>query len=156
LISERQRLRVEGYIEAGLREGARIVTGGGRPAGLSRGFYIKPTLFDEVDNTMAIAREEIFGPVAAVITYDDEEDAVAIANDSDYGLSGNVWSPDTERATRVAYRIRTGNIGINGNFLDWAVPFGGMKQSGLGREFGLEGLRAFYELQAVHRQAVPS
>ena len=100
---------------------------------------------------MTIAREEIFGPVVAVIDYDEEEDAIRIANDSDYGLSGNVWSPDTERATGVAHRIRTGNIGINGNFLDWAVPFGGMKQSGLGRELGADGLRSFFETQAVHR-----
>jgi len=100
---------------------------------------------------MRVAREEIFGPVVTVIDYDGDDEAVAIANDSAYGLSGIVWSPDTDRATAVAKRVRTGNIGINGWFLDWAVPFGGMKESGIGRAFGDAGFRAFCETQSLHR-----
>ncbi len=151
LISDRQRDRVENYLLIGHTEGARAVVGGGRPANLDRGYYVEPTLFDNVDNSMTIAREEIFGPVAAVIGYDDDADAVEIANDTPYGLSGNVWSADVERARAVANKVRTGNIGINGTFLDWSIPFGGMKNSGLGREFGVEGLRAYYDLQSQHR-----
>jgi acyl-CoA reductase-like NAD-dependent aldehyde dehydrogenase len=151
VISERQRQRVESYLEIGNREGARLRTGGGRPTHLETGFYVEPTLFDNVDNSMRIAREEIFGPVVAVIDYDSEDEAIAIANDSEYGLSGNVWSPDVDRAVQIARRVRTGNIGINGTFLDFAIPFGGMKQSGIGRGFGLVGLSSFYETQAIHR-----
>jgi aldehyde dehydrogenase (NAD+) len=151
LISERQRDRVEGHIAAGRYEGGKVVVGGRRPAGLERGYFVEATLFDDVDNSMRIAREEIFGPVTAVLGYDDDADAIAIANDSPYGLSGNVWSPDLDRANAVAKAVRTGNIGINGTFLDWAIPFGGMKDSGLGREFGVEGLRSFYDVQSVHR-----
>jgi betaine-aldehyde dehydrogenase len=151
LISHRQRARVEGYIAVGRSEGGSVIVGGGRPAGLDRGYFVEATLFDDVDNSMTIAREEIFGPVTVIIGYDDDVDAVAIANDTPYGLSGNVWSPDIDRATSVAHSVRTGNIGINGTFLDWAIPFGGMKDSGLGREFGVEGLRSFYDVQSVHR-----
>jgi aldehyde dehydrogenase (NAD+) len=151
LISARQRERVEGYIAVGRGEGGKVVVGGGRPAGLNRGYFVEATLFDDVDNSMRIAREEIFGPVTSVLGYGTDADAIAIANDSPYGLSGNVWSPDLDRANAVAQSVRTGNIGINGTFLDWAIPFGGMKDSGLGREFGVEGLRSFYDVQSVHR-----
>jgi aldehyde dehydrogenase (NAD+) len=150
LISARQRDRVERYVAVAAEEGARLLTGGRRPADLDRGFFIEPTLYEGVDNSMRIAREEIFGPVVVVVDYDSDDDAVAIANDSDYGLSGIVWSADVERAHAVATRMRTGQVGINGYFLDWAVPFGGMKASGLGREFGSAGLLAFCETQAVH------
>ena len=150
LISARQRDRVERYVAVAAEEGARLLTGGRRPADLDRGFFIEPTLYEDVDNSMRIAREEIFGPVVVVVDYDSDDDAVAIANDSDYGLSGIVWSADVERAHAVATRMRTGQVGINGYFLDWAVPFGGMKASGLGREFGSAGLLAFCETQAVH------
>jgi betaine-aldehyde dehydrogenase len=151
LISARQRARVEEYFAVAKSEGARAITGGGRPAGLDRGYFVAPTLYDGVDNSMRIAREEIFGPVVTVIDYDGDDEAVAIANDSDYGLSGIVWSADADRATAVATRVRTGHICINGYFLDWAVPFGGMKASGLGREFGRSGFLAFCETQSVQR-----
>jgi aldehyde dehydrogenase (NAD+) len=151
LISARQRARVEEYFAIAKIEGARAVTGGDRPAGLDRGYFVAPTLYDGVDNSMRIAREEIFGPVVTVIGYDGDDEAVAIANDSDYGLSGIVWSADAERATAIATRVRTGHICINGYFLDWAVPFGGMKASGLGREFGSSGFLAFCEVQSVQR-----
>jgi aldehyde dehydrogenase (NAD+) len=151
LISARQRARVEEYFAIAKSEGARVLTGGGRPAELDRGYFVAPSVYDAVDNSMRIAREEIFGPVLAVIDYDDDDEAVAIANDSDYGLSGIVWSADVDRATAVANRVRTGQIGINGYFLDWAVPFGGMKASGLGREFGTPGFLAFCETQSLHR-----
>ena len=155
VISERQRARIERYLASSQAEGARVLVGGGRPTHLPRGYYIEPTLYDRVDNGMTIAREEIFGPVVAVIDHDGDDDAVALANDSDYGLSGNVWSPDPVRARAVAMRVRTGNIGVNGNFLDWAVPFGGMKQSGLGRQFGRFGLDSFHEVQAIHQAPQP-
>jgi betaine-aldehyde dehydrogenase len=149
LVSAAQRDRVAGYIEAGRRDGARLVLGGGRHAGFERGYFVEPTVFADVDNGMTIAREEIFGPVVAVIPYDGEEEAIAIANDSDYGLSGSVWSGDRERAWRVAKRLRTGNVGVNQFMLDIAGPFGGFKRSGLGREYGLEGIDEYVELQQV-------
>jgi aldehyde dehydrogenase (NAD+) len=148
LISEAQRTRVEGYIAAGRAEGARLVLGGDR-AGRDRGYYVAPTVFADVDNAMTIAREEIFGPVVAVIPYDTVDDAVAIANDSDYGLSGSVWGPDPEQATDVARRIESGNVAVNQHRLDLAGPFGGVKDSGLGREYGLEGIDAYVELQTI-------
>jgi aldehyde dehydrogenase (NAD+) len=148
LISEGQRARVEAYVEAGRAEGARLVLGGGR-AGRARGYFVEPTLFAGVDNTMTIAREEIFGPVVGVIPYDDVDDAVAIANDSDYGLSGSVWGPDLEQAKDVARRIHSGNVAVNQHRLDLAGPFGGLKQSGLGREYGVEGIDAYVELQTI-------
>ena len=151
VISAAQRSRIEGYIAGAVDDGARALTGGGRRPELERGFYVAPTLFDKVDSSMTIAHEEVFGPVVVVIDYDDEDDAIRIANDSQYGLSGNVWSPDIDRAQSVARQIRSGQVGINGNFLDWAIPFGGMKQSGIGRELGTAGLDAFHEVQAVHR-----
>jgi aldehyde dehydrogenase (NAD+) len=146
----RQYERVIGYLELGQVEGARVVTGGGRADGFDRGFYISPTIFADVHNGMRIAREEIFGPVNCVIPYDTVEEAIAIANDSEYGLSGSVWSQDTERAMAVARRIRTGTFTLNGWTLDPEVPFGGYKSSGIGRQNGMEGLDAFVELKSVH------
>jgi aldehyde dehydrogenase (NAD+) len=145
----RQRDRVLGYIEIGRHEGARVVTGGGPAAGFDRGYFIAPTVFDQVSNDMRIAREEIFGPVVSVITYENEDEAIAIANDSDFGLSGSVFSADIERAESIARRIRTGHIAINGFNLDIAAPFGGFKKSGLGRESGPEGLAGFLETKSM-------
>jgi aldehyde dehydrogenase (NAD+) len=148
LVSAVQRERVEGYIAKGYDEGARLVLGGGRPE-LERGYFVQPTLFADVDNQMTIAREEIFGPVVAVIPYDDENHAVALANDSDYGLSGSVWGADIEHAKDIARRVRSGNVAVNQHMLDPAAPFGGFKQSGLGRENGIEGIDAYVELQSI-------
>ncbi|UGQ10281.1 aldehyde dehydrogenase [Yinghuangia sp. ASG 101] len=150
LASERQRDRVLGYIEKGKAEGARVVVGGGRPEGLDKGWFVEPTVFADVTNDMTIAREEIFGPVLAIIAYDDVDDAVAIANDSPYGLSGGVWSADVEAATEVSRRIATGTVSVNSWVaMDFAAPFGGYKQSGLGRELGPEGLDQLVELKTV-------
>jgi aldehyde dehydrogenase (NAD+) len=150
LISKRQQDRVLGYIEKGKAEGARLVTGGGVPAHLSTGYYVEPTLFADVDNAMTIAQEEIFGPVLVVIGYDDDDDAVRIANDSPYGLSGNITSGDLDRAKAVAARIRTGTIGINGGIWYGAdAPFGGYKTSGIGRQCGVEGLEIYTETKTV-------
>ena len=151
LVAERQRTRVEDYIAAGRREGASVVLGGGRPAGLDRGWFVEPTVFTDVDNNMTIAQEEIFGPVVAVLAYDDVEDAIAIANDSEYGLAGSVWSADEDRAVDVARRVRTGTVSINGFTLDFNCPFGGFKSSGLGRELGPEGLAAYLEAKTINR-----
>jgi len=148
LVSGVQRARVEGYIAKGVREGARLVLGGGRPE-RDRGYFVEPTIFAEVDNRMTIAQEEIFGPVVAVIPYEHEDDAVAIANDSRYGLSGSVWGPDAEHAKDIARRIRSGNVAVNQHTLDPIGPFGGFKQSGLGRENGIEGIEAYVELQTI-------
>jgi aldehyde dehydrogenase (NAD+) len=148
LVSAVQRERVESYIAAGIREGARVVIGGGRP-GQDHGYFVEPTLFAGVQNEMVIAREEIFGPVVSVIAYDDEDHAVAIANDSPYGLSGSVWGPDAEHAIDIARQIRSGNVAVNQHTLDPAGPFGGFKQSGLGRENGTEGIDAYVELQCI-------
>ena len=150
LISEKQRDRVLGYIEQGRAEGARCLVGGGRPGHLERGYYVEPTLFVDVDNSMTIAREEVFGPVLVVIPYEDDDDAVRIANDSDYGLSGGITSASTERALAMARRIRTGTLSINGGM--WFgpdAPFGGYKQSGVGREMGIEGLEAYLQTKTV-------
>jgi aldehyde dehydrogenase (NAD+) len=149
LISEAQRQRVEGYIASGTEQGARLVVGGGRPAHLDRGYFVEPTLFADVDNRMTIAQEEIFGPVVAVIPYDGEDEAIAIANDSAYGLAGSVWSADPERARSLAKRVRSGNMGVNQAMLDVGGPFGGFKRSGLGREYGVEGIDGYVELQQV-------
>ena len=150
LISARQRQRVLDYIDIGKREGARLVCGGGIPAHLPHGFYVEPTLFADVDNRMRIAQEEIFGPVLVAIPYDDDNDAVRIANDSIFGLSGSIYSADQERALRLAARIRTGTMNINGaNFFAPDSPFGGYKQSGIGREMGLEGFEEYLETKTV-------
>jgi betaine-aldehyde dehydrogenase len=149
LVAKRQRERVEGYIKAGRDEGAKVVVGGGRPAGLDKGWYVEPTVFANVDNSMRIAREEIFGPVVAVIPYDDPADAVRIANDSDYGLSGTVWTSDVDRGLDIARQVRTGTYTVNGFMMDFGSPFGGFKSSGVGRELGPEGLAAYLEPKSI-------
>jgi aldehyde dehydrogenase (NAD+) len=150
LVSETQWNRVEGYIQKGLDEGAELVTGGpGKPEGLDKGYFVKPTVFGKVDPDSTIAQEEIFGPVLSILTYKDEDDAVAIANNSIYGLSGGVWSGDQDHAVKVAKRIRTGSIDINGGRFNPAAPFGGMKQSGHGREWGRYGLEEFLEIKSI-------
>jgi betaine-aldehyde dehydrogenase len=149
LVSGTQRDRVWACIERGIAEGARIVTGGpGAPSGLERGYYVKPTVFADVVSPMTIAQEEIFGPVLSVMAYDDDDDAVRIANDTRYGLSGAIWSKDTGRAGALARRLRTGTVKINGASQS-AIPFGGFKQSGIGREQGRFGLEEFLEWQAI-------
>jgi aldehyde dehydrogenase (NAD+) len=149
-ISKRQQERVLGYIEKGKAEGARLVTGGGIPAHLDKGFYVEPTLFADVDNSMTIAQEEIFGPVLIMIPFDDDEDAVRIANASNYGLSGAITSGDLERGKALAARIRTGTLSVNGGLWYGAdAPFGGYKGSGIGRQCGLEGLEIFTETKTV-------
>ena len=149
LTSSRQRERVEGYITAGRDEGASVALGGGRPAGIDRGWYVEPTVFTGVDNSMRIAQEEIFGPVLAVIPYGDESEAIAIANDSPYGLSGSVWSADNARATDIARKIDTGTVSVNGFMIEFCSPFGGYKDSGLGRELGPEGLSHYLEMKSI-------
>ncbi|CAN5478985.1 aldehyde dehydrogenase [soil metagenome] len=149
LISEKQRDRVEGYIKKGIEEGARLVTGGGRPEGIDSGWYVQPTVFADVDNSMTIAQEEIFGPVLAVIPFDDEEDAIRIANDSPYGLAGSVYTKDFARALQIAKRIRTGTYAVNMYAFDPGAPFGGYKNSGIGRENGPEGIEQYCESKSV-------
>jgi acyl-CoA reductase-like NAD-dependent aldehyde dehydrogenase len=146
LVAERQRTRVEGYISLAKQAGARVVAGGTRPAHCPRGWYVEPTILADVDNSMRVAREEIFGPVLCFIPYDGQDEAVSIANDSPYGLSGGVWSSDDARALAVARRVRTGTMAINGTYPPFPLaPFGGFKESGLGRELGPEGLASFLE-----------
>jgi len=149
LISEKQRERVEGYIAKGIEEGARLVCGGGRPEGLDSGFFVEPTVFADVDNSMTIAQEEIFGPVLSIIAYDTEDDAVAIANDSMYGLAGSVWTSDVPHGIEIAKKIRTGTYGINWYAFDPCCPFGGYKNSGIGRENGKEGVEHFTQQKSV-------
>lgn len=151
LVAQRQQQRVRGYIEAGQAEGARLVLGGAAmPDGLDRGWYVQPTLFAGADNTMRIAREEIFGPVLTVIPYADEDDAIAIANDSDYGLAGSVWTDDIDRGLGIAARIRTGTFGVNqGYTMDPFAPFGGVKGSGYGRELGREGIDGYTDTKSI-------
>ncbi|MEJ5256396.1 MAG: aldehyde dehydrogenase [Acidimicrobiales bacterium] len=149
LVAERQRDRVEGYIARGREEGATLVVGGGRPTGFDRGWYVEPTLFADVDNSMTIAREEIFGPVLSLIPYDSDDDAVAIANDSDYGLSGSVYTSDVARGIEIAKRVRTGTYAVNNLGMDFGAPFGGFKASGVGRELGPEGLEAYLEDKSI-------
>jgi len=149
LISEAQRRRVEGYIQAGVQEGARLVAGGKRPAAFARGHYVEPTIFADVQSSMTIAREEIFGPVLSILPYDTEEDAIAIANDTSYGLAGGVWSSDRDRALRVARRLRTGQVDVNGARFNPMAPFGGYKRSGIGREFGKYGLDEYLQVKAI-------
>jgi acyl-CoA reductase-like NAD-dependent aldehyde dehydrogenase len=148
LVSQRQRERVEGYIEKGKSEGGRMTTGGSRP--FDQGWFLEPTIFADVDNDATVSREEIFGPVLSVIPYTDERDAVVIANDSIYGLGGSVWSSDPERATNVARRVRSGTVGVNHYINDPVAPFGGIKQSGMGRELGPEGLHAFQVAKTIY------
>ncbi|MFN8040636.1 MAG: aldehyde dehydrogenase [Acidimicrobiales bacterium] len=149
LVAERQRERVEGYIAKGKAEGATLVVGGGRPAGFDKGWFVEPTLFADVDNSMVIAQEEIFGPVLSLIPYDDESDAVTIANDSEYGLSGSVWTSDPGHGLDVARKVRTGTYQVNQLAMDFGAPFGGFKASGLGRELGPEGLEAYLEDKSI-------
>ncbi|MBF6472580.1 aldehyde dehydrogenase [Nocardia abscessus] len=150
LAMQRQRERVEEYFELARSEGARVVTGGKRPAGLDVGYYIEPTLLTDVGSDSRIAQEEIFGPVLSVITYRDIDDAIRIANNSDYGLSGAIYTADIESGYAIAQRIRTGTISVNGSVFDTTVPFGGFKKSGIGREGGPEGMHPFLETKSVH------
>jgi acyl-CoA reductase-like NAD-dependent aldehyde dehydrogenase len=156
LAMQRQLERVEGYIEKGQQEGADLVIGGGRPASLNRGFFFEPTLFANVNNNMAIAQEEIFGPVLSLIPCDDIDDAIRIANDSNYGLNGSVLTHDADAAWRVARRVRTGNVGQNGMRTDFGLPFGGYKQSGIGREGGSQGLMAYLETKTIMLDEAPA
>lgn len=151
LVSARQRERVLGHIDIGKASGARLMAGGAIPPGQLRGWFVEPTVFADVDNADHIAQEEIFGPVVVIIPYRDEAEAIAIANDSRFGLAGTVWSDDTERATAVARALRTGSVGVNDYQLDIRSPFGGVKASGLGRELGPEGLDAFQVLKSIYR-----
>ncbi|MEU2132874.1 aldehyde dehydrogenase family protein [Streptomyces sp. NPDC018352] len=149
VISAAHRDRVESYIELGRKEGARVVTGGERPAGLDRGFYVAPTLLADCTNEMRVVREEIFGPVVVVVPFDDEEEGIALANDSDYGLIDYVWSSDVARAFRVARRLRAGGVGVNTIGRNMEAPFGGFKKSGVGRDVGSYALHAYSELQSI-------
>ncbi len=154
LIAERQRERVEGYIRIGQEEGAKVAVGGGRPEAFDKGWFVEPTVFVDVDNSMRIAQEEIFGPVLSVIPYDGDEEAVRIANDSDYGLCGAVFTSDAERGLAVAKGVRTGTYMVNSNVpIDFSSPFGGFKSSGIGREFGEDGLELFLETKAINMPA---
>ena len=151
LVSEAQWNKVQDLIQKGIDEGATLAAGGtGKPEGLDKGYFVKPTVFADVSNDMTIAREEIFGPVLSIIAYDDEDDAIRIANDTPYGLSGYVSSSDMDSARRIASRMRTGMVHINGAWLDSAAPFGGFKQSGNGREWGAHGIDEFLELKSVY------
>ena len=151
LVSAAQWEKVQGYIQAGIDEGATLVTGGtGKPDGLDAGYYVKPTVFADVSNSMTIAREEIFGPVLSIIGYVDVDDAVAIANDTEYGLAGGVWGTDGDKALAVAKRLRTGQVDMNGAFLNTDAPFGGYKKSGNGRELGRFGLAEFVESKSIN------
>jgi aldehyde dehydrogenase (NAD+) len=150
LVSEAQRERVRGYIKKGEKEGARLVTGGAEtPEGLEQGYFVRPTVFSDVTTDMTIAQEEIFGPVLSILPYDDDEEAVRIANDTIYGLAGGVWSGDAERAKAVARRIRTGQVEVNGGSFNPMAPFGGYKQSGKGRELGKFGIEEYLETKSL-------
>ncbi len=152
LVSGVQRDRVRGYITKGIEEGAKLLLGGPEaPEGLETGYFVAPTVFSEVTNDMTIAREEIFGPVLSIIPYDTEEEAISIANDTDYGLAGGVWAGDKDRAETVARRLRTGQVEVNGGGFNPMAPFGGYKQSGIGRELGRFGLEEFLEVKAIQR-----
>jgi aldehyde dehydrogenase (NAD+) len=156
LVSERQRDRVLGYIAKGVEEGATLATGGGRPGDLDRGYYVEPTVFGNVDNGSTIGREEIFGPVLAVIAAANEQDAVKIANDTIYGLNASVFTNDADRAREVAGRLRSGTVGHNAFRTDFGMSFGGFKQSGIGREGGKEGLLPFLETKTVILEGTPA
>lgn len=151
LVSERRRDEVETAVTKGIADGARLVSGGGRPPDLDEGWYFEPTVLADVDNSWPIARDDIFGPVLTVTGYDDEDHAVALANDSDYGLAGTVWTADPDRGLSVARRIRTGSIGVNGYLPDLGAPFGGVKHSGIGRELGPDGLAAYQRTKSIYQ-----
>ncbi|HVO98187.1 MAG TPA: aldehyde dehydrogenase family protein [Bryobacteraceae bacterium] len=151
LISATQRERVEGYITKGKNEGAKLVAGGGRPGGFEKGYYVQPTIFAGVKSQMTIAQEEIFGPVLSILPYDSEDEAVEIANGTIYGLAGGVWSGDAEHAMKVARRMRTGQVDVNGGRYNPMAPFGGYKQSGIGRELGVFGLEEYLQLKSIAR-----
>jgi acyl-CoA reductase-like NAD-dependent aldehyde dehydrogenase len=152
LASAAQRDRVGGYIAKGVDEGAKLIAGGpGAPEGLDTGYYVRPTVFSEVTPDMTIAQEEIFGPVLSILGYDDEDDAVRIANGVVYGLAGGVWSADPARAEAVARRLRTGQVEVNGGAFNPNAPFGGYKQSGVGREYGHHGFEEFLEVKSIQR-----
>jgi aldehyde dehydrogenase (NAD+) len=157
LSSKAQFEKVQRMIREGMEEGAELIAGGpGHPEGLSKGYFVKPTVFTNVRNDMSIARQEIFGPVLCIIPYENEDDAIRMANDTPYGLSGYVNSGDLEHARRVAKRIRSGNVHVNGGRVDFAGCFGGYKQSGNGREWGEAGLEEFLELKAIFGYAPPA
>jgi betaine-aldehyde dehydrogenase len=149
LATDQQRARVESYISSGREDGARVVAGGRRPAGMARGWFVEPTVLADARNDMRAAREEIFGPVVCVIPAAGDEEAIAIANDSDYGLGGSVWTADVERGLAAARAVRTGRCSINGAALGVDVPFGGFKRSGFGREWGPEAMRSYLEIKAI-------
>ena len=149
MASEEHLGRVMGYIQLGKESASRLVTGGGRPRGMDSGWFVEPTVFADVNNQDRLAQEEIFGPVLAVIPYDGDEEAITLANESNYGLAGSVWSTDSQRALDVANRIRTGTIGMSNYSPDFGAPFGGMKDSGIGRELGPEALDSYFELKSI-------
>jgi aldehyde dehydrogenase (NAD+) len=153
MASEQHLQRVLGYIDIARNSNARLVSGGGRPASQDRGWFVEPTVFADVDNNDRLAREEVFGPVMAMIPFDDDDDAVAIANDSNYGLGGSVWTADEQRGLDVCRRVRTGTIGINYYLLDLGAPFGGMKDSGIGRELGPEAINGYLEYKSIYASA---
>nr|MDT0665094.1 aldehyde dehydrogenase family protein [Micromonospora sp. DSM 115978] len=153
MVTSEHRERVLAHVRSGVAEGARLVCGGGRPGWTRRGWYVEPTVFVDVDNSMRVAQEEIFGPVLTVTPYDTLDEAVEIANDTEYGLSGSVWGADPAHAAVVATRIRAGSVYVNGAFaLDADAPFGGFKQSGVGREGGPDSLGEYLEPQVVYTQ----
>jgi acyl-CoA reductase-like NAD-dependent aldehyde dehydrogenase len=145
--------RVLGYIDIARNSDARLITGGGRPADQDRGWFVEPTVFADVNRSDRLAQEEVFGPVLAVIPYDGDDEAVSIANDSNYGLAGSVWTTDERHGVDIARRIHTGSVGINHYEIDRGAPFGGMKQSGIGREMGPEGLANYLEYQSIYANA---
>jgi acyl-CoA reductase-like NAD-dependent aldehyde dehydrogenase len=156
IANRRQLERVQGYVQKGVEDGATLVTGGGRPQGLAKGYFIEPTLFANVDNGMTIAREEIFGPVLSLIPYDGEDDAIRIANETIYGLNNAVLTKDADAAYRIGRRVRSGKFAQNGLRVDFALPSGGFKQSGIGREGGEAGLRAYLEPKVMLLDQRPS
>lgn len=151
MASDRQRDRVEGYIAKGKGDGARLVTGGGRPEHMDKGWFVQPTIFADVDNQQTIAQEEIFGPVLTVIAYGDEDEAVRLANDTDFGLGGSVWTADDDHGYEVAKKIRTGTIGVNRYLVDPSAPFGGVKDSGIGRELGPDAMKPYQNVKSIYR-----
>jgi acyl-CoA reductase-like NAD-dependent aldehyde dehydrogenase len=150
LTMARQLERVQGYIAKGKQEGANLLIGGGRPKSQSKGYFIEPTVFTGVDSKMTIAQEEIFGPVVSIIRYKDENDAIRIANDTQYGLHGAIYTADPEKGFELARRVRSGSVTVNGLIVDPKMPFGGFKQSGIGREGGIEGLDLYFETKTVY------